>query len=306
MVFGFLSVFTSCNDSGQMIGEEGLYDGMEVRVNVTVDSPTSRATNITSDNIDYFGLVINRNGNADWTYDREFKRVKNGDIWGEWTINKELMWTNLNNMVEVVGYAPYLTTIMTTNGSGRKLTYQANTGANTEPIDWLYYYSGKVPMTTLLGRSGFVPVHFTHIMSRLRIEITTHGDLDESMQASAVEVMGTLPTVEWVNSSPSIVSAKGTATTVYATATGEATGVWSTFIVPQKIGASTFKIRVTLGNGEKYTYTYPTALDLRMGNAYKLTLDLGRNGLGLASDGVTVTDWEAGDEISGGKAEEIP
>lgn len=306
-LLGLLFALAGCSDSERMIDNDTVYDGMEVRVGVTVSSSQSRATNLTANDLDKFGLVINKNtASTTWTMPRIVTRVKNGATWGAWVFNSKLNWESLKNTVEVVCHTPYLeSTLVTPAGNKtRELVFNANTTAGKEPVDWLYYYSGKVGLSSLIGTSGFIPVQFAHIMSRLRIEIIMREEFDASTQVSSVTILGTKPGLNWSTASPLVMNATGTASPVYTTATGELQGIWSTFIVPQAMTASTLKVQVVLNTGATYTYTHPLSHIFNTENAYKLSLRLGRKGLELSPDGMTVTDWENGDDIPGGKAEE--
>lgn len=305
MVGVLLLALTGCDDDRIGDSETG-QERLKVGVSTTVSTPLSRVVNITSDNINTFGMMVNLNAGGNWSNESYVSRMKNDGVWSLWDLSPQQTWPNLTNTVEVVAYAPYQDpSLLVTVNATKKLTFSANTEADSEPVDWLYYYSGKIVITKLTDASGVVPVKFNHIMSRLRVEVGVREEL-KNKQISTVEVLGTLPGGEFNIATSATITTTGAVTPIYATNTGEATGVWSTYLVPQAIQAGMLKIRVTLDNAKSYTYPYEASQTFATARAYKLSLLLGRDKLELTpdSDGITVTDWEEGDDISGGKAEE--
>ena len=141
-----------------------------------------------------------------------------------------------------------------------------------------------------------VPLSFSHAMARLDVNLTFRNQWE------------TNPTVVSVK-----VDAKKTATVDYLsrlfTVSGSTEAVplmaltndtWRGLQIPQS-GVHVITVRI---DDKDFVYTHNTDIPLAGGQYTTVNLNVGRDKIELSKTGITISDWIAGDTISGGEAQD--
>lgn len=267
-----------------------------VKVSATVDDIQTRATNITVSNLtNYgFGLYISAGQYAQFNYsDVKYES-------GAWKLANALPWPVSSSSAYVIAYSPIQSTspiTANTNGLDENLmTLLSNTTDGNEPIDWLYYITSGAP-ASVLAVDGTLPIAFKHAMSRLRIIVNLNSELstgEYSIGKVWIEGLHSKGTLRMYG--PVMLYTSDYAN-IYATNTNESNNIYSAFIVPQFAAADYLKVHIQLNKSgvqyKTYTYTNSKGYTFSMGNAYSLSLTLGKYP-SLTATGIGITSWSTG------------
>ena len=149
-------------------------------------------------------------------------------------------------------------------------------------------------------QSAAVPLTFTHLLTKVNINLTAGAGFETDDMASAtVTLLGLKPTTTFNVQNITVGTASGDATNIVA-GTGAAT---SAIIVPQNVAAEASFIKVTVGGGD-YIYKLEAGINFTAQKVYTFNLTISKTGLTLGT--TSITPWASiGDDVVG-EAELLP
>ena len=165
----------------------------------------------------------------------------------------------------------------------------------------------------LVATSNPVKLTFDHAMAKLNVNLsfrnqwTPQADLpaETNVEAKVDSVFATAKmaaTIDYINKA---VAATGDAALVDMNRLTNAT--WTTLMVPQE-GFRTITIKLKgndewLGKDGTYVFTHSADIPLVSGKYTTVNLIVGRDQITLDKEGITITDWAAGEVIDNGEAQ---
>ncbi len=165
----------------------------------------------------------------------------------------------------------------------------------------------------LVATSNPVKLTFDHAMAKLNVNLsfrnqwTPQADLpaETNVEAKVDSVFATAKmaaTIDYINKA---VAATGDAALVAMNRLTNAT--WTTLMVPQE-GFRTITIKLKgndewLGKDGTYVFTHSADIPLVSGKYTTVNLIVGRDQITLDKEGITITDWAAGEVIDNGEAQ---
>ena len=168
-------------------------------------------------------------------------------------------------------------------------------------------------LTGLVATSNPVALNFDHAMAKLNVNLsfrnqwTPQADLpaETNVEAKVDSVFATAKmaaTIDYINKA---VAATGDAALVDMNRLTNAT--WTTLMVPQE-GFRTITIKLKgndewLGKDGTYVFTHSADIPLVSGKYTTVNLIVGRDQITLDKEGITITDWAAGEVIDNGEAQ---
>ena len=180
-----------------------------------------------------------------------------------------------------------------------------STAEGIKASDHLYYYSNAVKPS----ENGTISIPFDHIMSKLEITVTlrTQYGASENPITSAIAFgsatsatyshAGETP---WSNYNSAVSDISLCPSGSYSAA--ERTATYEAIFIPQNIAASTFGVKVKIGD-KTYTWKSASAVTLEGGKKYTLNLTLGKDELTLNT--LSVSNWNE-ETVEGLNAKHIP
>ena len=171
--------------------------------------------------------------------------------------------------------------------------------------DHLYYFNDAVQPS----ENGTISIPFNHIMSKLEITVTlrTQYGASETNPITSAIAFGSATNATYSHaketpwSTPSAVSDIKLCPSGSYSAT-ERTATYEAILIPQEIAASTFGVKVKIGD-KTYTWRSANAVTLEGGMKYTLNLTLGKDELTLNT--LSVSSWNE-KTVTGLNAEHIP
>jgi len=165
----------------------------------------------------------------------------------------------------------------------------------------------------LVATNNPVALNFDHAMAKLNVNLsfrnqwTPQADLpaETNVEAKVDSVFATAKmaaTIDYINKA---VTATGDAALVAMNRLTNAT--WTTLMVPQE-GFRTITIKLKgndewLGKDGTYVFTHSADIPLVSGKYTTVNLIVGRDQITLDKEGITITDWAAGEVIDNGEAQ---
>lgn len=184
------------------------------------------------------------------------------------------------------------------------LTNQS-TAEDIKASDHLCYYNNAVRPSS----DGTISIPFDHVMSKLEVKITLrnqYGGSGSNPITSAI-VFGSAISATYTIAEATPWSNKSDASDItpclsapYNSA--ERIANYEAILIPQDIAASTFGVKVTIGD-KSYTWKSANSIQLDGGMKYTLDLTLGKNELTLNK--LSVGNWNK-ETVTGLNAEQIP
>ena len=180
-----------------------------------------------------------------------------------------------------------------------------STAEGIKASDHLYYYSNAVKPS----ENGTISIPFDHIMSKLEITVTlrTQYGASENPITSAIAFgsatsatyshAGETP---WSNYNSAVSDISLCPSGSYSAA--ERTATYEAIFIPQNIAASTFGVKVKIGD-KTYTWKSANAVTFEGGKKYTLNLTLGKDELTLNT--LSVSNWNE-ETVEGLNAKHIP
>ena len=180
-----------------------------------------------------------------------------------------------------------------------------STAEGIKASDHLYYFSNAVKPSD----NGTISIPFNHIMSKLEITVTlrTQYGASENPITSAIAFgsatsatyshAGETP---WSNYNSAVSDISLCPSGSYSAA--ERTATYEAIFIPQNIAASTFGVKVKIGD-KTYTWKSANAVTFEGGKKYTLNLTLGKDELTLNT--LSVSNWNE-ETVEGLNAKHIP
>lgn len=287
----------SCSDSNSEFSQDYLAD-TPIKLNVSVDEPTTRAGYSDADKPTGFGLTVWHDINND-------NDKYNYYVWAEWEDNNwktydlipymtngtkrevNLLWANMNDNVTITA---------TSYNNEEDGTIRNNPTDQTTPdalkkADFL-----AMPQTEVKPTQSGINVEFKHTMSKINLTIElgdeyeftadvdkkiTDVKIDGSMVKAYYEFKSSTDDPQFSFSShfgdPTPISPFRTGTTPYSKTNGvitKASATYEAILIPQDIASGNFTVSFKV-DGKLYEWAYNKELTLAPTTAYTLKLTAG-------------------------------
>ena len=301
--------FTACSNEDN-ISQDYLAD-TPIKLNVSVDEPTTRAGYSNEDKPTGFVLSVQHSENENDKY--------NYDVWAEWEDNnwktydyeqyaadktkKEvtMLWANMTDKVSVTAFTNFgEITIPTAQTSDEQL----------KQADVLY-----LPSNEIAPREEGIKVDLQHAMSKINLTIELGSEFefteDINKKITDVKIDGSLVSDNFSPSSmhvalgnPKTITPLYTGATAFNKAEGgtitKASATYEAILIPQTIASGNFTVSFKV-DGKLYEWTYNKELTLDPTTAYTLKLIAGNDKVQPVS--FSVAAWNAGNGENGEEKE---
>ena len=298
-------LLASCAGEDEVTTPADSLKGKPINVDVLVSDIKTRAGYDTDNLPTKFYLTIDQDGT-----ESDYNNVVMKYEEGKWVAYEsdaadaptvDMIWANATGNIAVKAATFSLSSASTTLNA----LADQSTAEGIKASDHLYYYNDAVTPS----ENGTISIPFNHIMSKLEITValrTQYGASETNPITSAI-AFGSATSATYSHaeetpwSTPSAVSdIKLCPSGSYSAA--ERTATYEAILIPQEIAASTFGVKVTIGN-KSYTWKSANAVTLEGGMKYTLNLTLGKNELTLNT--ISVSNWNE-ETVTGLNAEHIP
>ncbi len=299
-------LLASCAGEEEVTTPADSLKGKPINVDVLVSDIKTRAGYDTKNLPTKFYLTIDQEG-AESDYTNVVMKYEEGkwvayesDDEGAATV--DMIWANATGNIAVKAATFSLTSTSTPLNA---LTDQS-TAEGIKASDHLYYFSNAVTPS----ENGTISIPFNHIMSKLEIKVTLrnqYGTPETNPITSAIAIgsatsatyshAGATP---WSNYNSAVSNISLCPSESYSAA--ERTATYEAILIPQNIAASTFGVKVKIGD-KTYTWKSANAVKFDGGKKYTLNLTLGKDELTLNT--ISVSNWYE-KTVTGLNAEHIP
>ena len=298
-------LLASCAGEDEVTTPADSLKGKPINVDVLVSDIKTRTGYDTENLPTKFYLTIDQDG-TEYDYNNVVMKYEEGK-WVAYESDAadaptvDMIWANATGNIAVKAATFSLSSASTTLNALADQT----TAEGIKASDHLYYSSNAVKPS----ENGTISIPLNHIMSKLEITVTlrTQYGASETNPITSAIAFGSAtsatysPTGATTWSTPSAVSdIKLCPSGSYSAA--ERTATYEAILIPQTIDASTFGVKVTIGN-KSYTWKSANAVTLEGGKKYTLNLTLGKNELTLNT--ISVSSWNE-KTVTGLNAEHIP
>ena len=298
-------LFASCAGEEEVTTPADSLKGKPINVDVLVSDIKTRAGYDNTSLPKMFYLSIDQN---DPKYDYTNVVMKyEGGKWVAYASDAadaptvDMIWANATGTIAVKAATFSLTSKSTPLNA---LTDQS-TAEGIKASDHLYYSNNAVTPS----ENGTISIPFDHIMSKLEITVTlrTQYGASENPITSAITFgSATSATYShavatpWSNYNSAVSDISLCSSGSYSAA--ERTATYEAILIPQNIAASTFGVKVKIGD-KTYTWKSANAVTFEGGKKYTLNLTLGKDELTLNT--LSVSNWNE-DKVTGLNAKHIP
>ena len=298
-------LFASCAGEEEVTTPADSLKGKPINVDVLVSDIKTRAGYDTKNLPTKFYLTIDQDG-ENYDYTNVVMKYEEGK-WVAYASDAadapkvDMSWAGSTGTITVKAATFSLTSTSTPLNA---LTDQS-TADGIKASDHLYYFSNAVKPSD----NGTISIPFNHIMSKLEIKVTLrnqYGASETNPITSAIAIgsatSATYSPAEatpWSN--PSAVSDISLCPSGSYSA-AERTATYEAILIPQNIAASTFGVKVKIGD-KTYTWKSADAITFEGGKKYTLNLTLGKDELTLNK--ISVSSWNE-EKVTGLNAEHIP
>ena len=296
-------LLASCAGEEEVTTPADSLKGKPINVDVLVSDIKTRAGYDTENLPTKFYLTIDQEG-AGSDYTNVVMKYEEG----KWVAYKsdaptvDMIWAGSTGNITVKAATFSLSSASTTLNA---LTDQS-TAEGIKASDHLYYFSNAVTPS----ENGTISIPFDHIMSKLEIKVTLrtqYGTSETNPITSAIAIGSATsatysPTgaTPWSNYNSAVSDIKLCPSGSYSAA--ERTATYEAILIPQEIAASTFGVKVKIGD-KTYTWRSANVVTLEGGMKYTLNLTLGKDELTLNK--ISVSNWKE-ETVTGLNAEHIP
>ena len=299
-------LLASCAGEEEVTTPADSLKGKPINVDVLVSDIKTRAGYATDNLPTKFYLTIDQDG-TEHDYTNVVMKYEEGkwvayasDDAGAAQVN--MIWANATGNIAVKAATFSLSSTSTTLNA---LTDQS-TAEGIKASDHLYYSSNAVTPS----ENGTISIPFDHIMSKLEITVTlrTQYGASETNPITSAIAFGSAtnatysPTEATPWSTPSSVIPDISLYSSGSYSAAERTATYEAILIPQEIAASTFGVKVKIGD-KSYTWKSANAVTLEGGKKYTLDLTLGKDELTLNT--ISVSKWNE-KTVEGLNAEHIP
>lgn len=309
--------FTACTNEDN-ISQDFLAD-TPIKLNVSVDEPTTRAGYSDADKPTGFVLVV-VNHNAD-KYNYLVWAKKVGDNWKTYKLDEEtsavtdeevtMLWANMKDIVKITAISDV--DYLMSQKIDKHPTDQTTPDA-LKKADFL-----AVPQTEVTPSQSGINVEFKHTMSKINLTIElgseyefTEDDVDKKI--TDVKIDGSKVEADFqikfltdnpqfrfskYSGDPTPISPYRTGTTPYSKTNGVITKAKATYeaiLIPQTITSGNFTVSFKV-DGKLYEWTYNKDLTLDPSTAYTLKLIAGDDKVQPAS--FSAAKWNPGNGENG-------
>ena len=285
----------SCSDSNSEFSQDYLAD-TPIKLNVSVDEPTTRAGYSDADKPTGFVLVV-VNHNAD-KYNYLVWAKKVGDNWKTYKLVEEtlavtdeevtMLWANMNDIVKITAISDV--DYLMSQKIDKHPTDQTTPDA-LKKADFL-----AVPQTEVAPSQSGINVEFKHTMSKIKLTIELGDEYeftaDVDKKITDVKIDGSMVKASFgikfltdnpqfrfdrYSGDPTPISPFCTGTTPYSKTNGaitKATATYEAILIPQTFASGKFTVSFKV-DGKLYEWTYNKELTLVPTTAYTLKLTAG-------------------------------
>ena len=301
--------FTACSNEDN-ISQDFLAD-TPIKLNVSVDEPTTRAGYSSTELPEGFGLTVQHYLDSDpenrddkYSYQVWVKKV--GDSWKTYKLDEEtlvgtdeevtMLWANMNDKVDVMAFTrdEYFTITIPTDQTSDEQLKQA---------DVLH-----MPSTPYPPKKNGITVNLQHAMSKINLTIELGSEFeftkDINNKITDIKIDGSLVS-RILNSSsdgeqyevsgdPTPITPLYTVETAFSKEAGKITKASATYeaiLIPQTIESGKFTVSFKV-DGKLYEWTYNKELTLDPTIAYTLKLIAGNDKVQPVS--FSVAEWGKG------------
>ena len=299
--------FTACTNEDN-ISQDFLAD-TPIKLNVSVDEPTTRAGYSNEDKPTGFALTVNHNNTEDDKYNYVVWAKKVGDNWKTYKLVEEpwggtdeevtMLWANMNDKVEVTAFTKFGDITIPTGQTSDEQLKQA---------DVLYMPTAEYDPK--LCKDG-ITVNLQHAMSKINLTIELGSEYefskeDVDLKIKDVKIDGSLVSATvYANGiydeigAPTPITPYRTGTTPYSKTGGvitKASATYEAILIPQYIASGSFTVSFKV-DGKLYEWAYNKELTLAPNTAYTLKLIAGDDKVQPAS--FSVAAWGEGNGKDG-------
>ena len=299
-------LLASCAGEEEVTTPADSLKGKPINVDVLVSDIKTRAGYATYNLPTKFYLTIDQDG-ENYDYTNVVMKYEEGK-WVAYASDAadaptvDMIWANATGTIAVKAATFSLTSTSTPLNA---LTDQS-TAEGIKASDHLYYFSNAVKPS----ENGTISIPFDHIMSKLEIKVTlrTQYGASETNPITSAIAFGSAtsatysPTEATPWSTPSSVIPDISLYSSGSYSAAERTATYEAILIPQEIAASTFGVKVKIGD-KSYTWKSANAVTLEGGKKYTLNLTLGKDELTLNT--ISVSNWNE-ETVTGLNAEHIP
>ena len=307
----------SCSDSNSEFSQDFLAD-TPIKLNVSVDEPTTRAGYSDADKPTGFALFVKHGGQTD-KYNYEVWAEGEDKNWKTYDLAKysndrtkedvTMLWANMNDNVTVyaISDVDYLAKI------DKHPTDQTTPDA-LKKADFL-----AMPQTEVKPTQSGINVEFKHAMSKINLTIELGSEYeftaDVDKKITDVKIDGSMveagyyidfstekSPLDFYNYSgdPTPISPFRTGTKPYSKTDGKASATYEAILIPQTIESGKFTVSFKV-DGKLYEWTYNQELTLAPTTTYTLKLTAGDDKVQPVS--FSVAPWGVGNGENGEKKE---
>lgn len=307
----------SCSDSNSEFSQDYLAD-TPIKLNVSVDEPTTRAGYSDADKPTGFALFVKHGGQTD-KYNYEVWAEGEDKNWKTYDLAKysndrtkedvTMLWANMNDNVTVyaISDVDYLAKI------DKHPTDQTTPDA-LKKADFL-----AMPLTEVKPTQSGINVEFKHAMSKINLTIELGSEYeftaDVDKKITDVKIDGSMVEAGYYidfstekspldfyiySGDPTPISPFRTGTKPYSKTDGKASATYEAILIPQTIESGKFTVSFKV-DGKLYEWTYNQELTLAPTTAYTLKLTAGDDKVQPVS--FSVAPWGVGNGENGEKKE---
>ena len=310
-------ILDSCSDSNSEFSQDYLAD-TPIKLNVSVDEPTTRAGYSDADKPTGFALFVKHGGQTD-KYNYEVWAEGEDKNWKTYDLAKysndrtkedvTMLWANMNDNVTVyaISDVDYLAKI------DKHPTDQTTPDA-LKKADFL-----AMPQTEVKPTQSGINVEFKHAMSKINLTIELGSEYeftaDVDKKITDVKIDGSMVEAGYYidfstekspldfyyySGDPTPISPFRTGTKPYSKTDGKASATYEAILIPQTIESGKFTVSFKV-DGKLYEWTYNQELTLAPTTAYTLKLTAGDDKVQPVS--FSVAPWGVGNGENGEKKE---
>ena len=308
--------FTACTNEDN-ISQDFLAD-TPIKLNVSVDEPTTRAGYSNTEQPEGFGLIVQHSDSKNDKYNYNVWAEGNGTDWKTYDLESYLkdgtkkdvtmLWANMNDKVAIAALS---------NVNFDKIPTDQTSAEGVKKADLL-----TMPVTKVVPSTNGINVDFKHTMSKIKLTIELGDEYefaenvdkmitDVKIDGSKVEALFHIKPentefgfeFDNISGNPTPVSPFCTGTTPYSKTNGTITKAKATYeaiLIPQTIESGKFTVSFKV-DGKLYEWTYDKELTLVPTTAYTLKLIAGNDKVQPVS--FSVAPWKAGNGPDGEKKE---
>ena len=306
-------ILGSCSDSNSEFSQDFLAD-TPIKLNVSVDEPTTRAGYSDADKPTGFVLVVDQSNKEADKYNYKVLAEWKDNNWKTYDLaqyrndgtKKEvtMLWANMNNKVAVSAISDVDYYAAAAKEISNHPTDQTTLAA-LKKADFL-----TMPYTQVDPTQSGINVKFKHTMSKINLTIElgdeyeftadvdkkiTDVKIDGSKIKAYYTFMASTENTQFYfyaqSGDPTPISPYRTGTKPYSKTDGKATATYEAILIPQTIASGNFTVSFKV-DGKLYEWTYNKELTLAPTTAYTLKLTAGDDKVQPVS--FSVAEWKAG------------